>query len=78
VTSDSAYVFHTPSGHFVAFDATCTHRGCPTQYSSGGRLVCPCHSAVFDAATGAVLRGPAQVGLRRISIHVVNGEIYTP
>jgi carotenoid phi-ring synthase / carotenoid chi-ring synthase len=43
-----------------AFDATCTHMGCPVgvQTNAGTSIFqCPCHGGQFDA-NGAVLRGP--------------------
>jgi nitrite reductase/ring-hydroxylating ferredoxin subunit len=55
-----------------AFDdlCPCTDEPCPL---SGGlltetTLMCQCHGSRFDIATGAVIKGPAQVGL---TIHEV-------
>lgn len=53
----------------VAFDRRCPHLGCPVQWSREHRqFECPCHAAVFDAATGRVLAGPPRRGLRAIEI----------
>lgn len=60
------------NGQFVAFNATCTHAGCPVDYDPGLRdLVCPCHSAAFDPVHGAaVINGPAQIPLAGVPIIV--------
>ena len=66
---DVGIVIQSSKGSFVAFDATCTHQGCPVDYSkSAKRLVCPCHGAEFDASSGAVLRGPARRPLSKIAV----------
>ncbi len=75
-SGDPAYVVQPARGRFVAFDATCTHQGCPVQYA-GSQFQCPCHGAVFDATTGAVLQGPARRPLRAITIQAgPDGELY--
>lgn len=53
-------------GQLHAFDDTCTHRGCSlaTGTLDGTTVTCPCHGSQFDVTTGAVLRGPAQQGVR--------------
>ena len=59
-------------GSVVAFSAICTHLGCvvlPAQ----GEFDCPCHGSRYDAATGAVLGGPAPLPLPEISV-TVNGD----
>jgi thiosulfate dehydrogenase [quinone] large subunit len=62
-------------GRLSAHSAICTHAGCTVDYS-GGQLVCPCHGSVFDAATGAVLQGPAVTPLpaRRVVEH--GGQLF--
>jgi thiosulfate dehydrogenase [quinone] large subunit len=69
---DPGVVVRLKSGNVVAFDATCTHAGCPVQYDSGsGDLICPCHGAVFDPAqNAAVLQGPAPTPLTPVAISV--------
>jgi len=66
-TGDPAYVVQPTAGHFVAFDAICTHQGCTVQYA-GSIFACPCHGAEFDSRTGAVVRGPAQRPLAGIPL----------
>lgn len=63
---------HLGNGQFVAFNAICTHAGCPVDYDPTLRdLVCPCHGAAFDPSQGAaVINGPAQIPLARVLISV--------
>lgn len=70
-----AYVVQPTKGQFKAFSAICPHAGCTVNFSPSG-FVCPCHGSQFDAATGAVLSGPASSGLPAIPITVVGGTIY--
>lgn len=60
----------------VAFSASCTHMGCPVQYSNG-RLLCPCHFSMYDPAKSAqVYQGLASSGLAQIQLRVAqNGDI---
>ena len=66
-----------PTGDEVhAFSAICTHQGCKVGRVADGRIDCPCHGSVFDAATGAVVKGPASTPLGKIAIVVRNGQVY--
>jgi cytochrome b6-f complex iron-sulfur subunit len=61
----------------AAFTAICTHQGC-TVASAGQQLDCPCHGSVYNATTGAVVRGPAPLPLSPVKVtvsgdHVVAG-----
>jgi thiosulfate dehydrogenase (quinone) large subunit len=78
-TGDPALAVALPGGGVVAFDAVCTHAGCPVNYDSGQRLlVCPCHGAEFDPAQGAtVVAGPAPTPLPSIKVQVgSDGQVY--
>lgn len=61
-------------GTAVAFDAACTHKGCPVVPKPEG-LHCPCHNSLFETATGAVLQGPADAPLTPIPVRVQNGSV---
>ncbi len=77
-TGDPAFLVQPNPGQLVAFDATCPHARCPVSYVADSRqFVCPCHGSRFDASTGAVLTGPATVGLTRIAVaESPDGQIY--
>jgi thiosulfate dehydrogenase [quinone] large subunit len=75
-TGSPAWVVHPSSSAFVAFNATCTHAGCPVQYDPANvQFVCPCHGGVYDARTGKVLQGPPPAPLQRIPVRVVSGQL---
>ena len=61
---------------FVAYSDVCTHLSCAVVYQSDGKLHCPCHDGLFDAATGNVLAGPPTRPLPLIEIEIRDGTIY--
>ena len=68
-------VIREANGSLVAHSAVCTHAGCTVGYQ-GGQIVCPCHGAVYDAQTGAVISGPAPAPLAARRVVESAGEIY--
>ncbi len=69
-------VTRTADGTAAAFSAICTHQGCAV-VPDGAELKCPCHNSIFDAATGAVKKGPADQPLPSIAVKVTNGQVVT-
>lgn len=77
-TGDPAVAVIEADGVY-AFDAVCTHAGCPVNYDPSQRLlVCPCHGATFDPNNGAaVVSGPALTPLPPIRVQEgSDGNVY--
>ena len=84
--ADQKYV-RNDAGHFYLLSAApdaviavswrCTHQGCTVNApdAQSGRLVCPCHSSLFDAHTGTVVGGPATRPLDWIPVTLENGTV---
>jgi nitrite reductase/ring-hydroxylating ferredoxin subunit len=66
------------AGQLFAFDDACTHRGCAlaTGTLDGAVVTCPCHGSQFDVTTGAVVAGPATVGVATYTVQVVQDELH--
>ena len=76
-TGDPGLVIQPSSGSFVAYDAVCPHAGCTVTYSPANHvIVCPCHGSEFQVADGAVIVGPATVGLTSLSVKDSSGQLY--
>lgn len=65
---DPVFVVQPKAEKFAAFSAVCTHSGCEVSPPEDGRFLCPCHGSAFDAATGAVLKGPATEPLKKVGV----------
>jgi len=69
-------VTRTADGAVHGFSAVCTHQGCTVDVVGHGTIDCPCHGSRFDAATGAVVAGPALRPLPPIGVEVRNGQVF--
>lgn len=65
-----------PKKGLVAYSDVCTHLSCAVIYRGDGKLHCPCHDGLFDAATGNVLAGPPTRPLPIIQLAISDGTIY--
>lgn len=72
ITGDPGVLIKLGDGSIVAFDASCTHEGCPVEYDRrSGYLLCPCHGAAFDPMNDAqAIAGPTRTPLAKIPIHI--------
>ena len=76
INQDVAVVVTQPSaGEYKAFTAVCTHAQCIVASVSDNVIQCNCHGSQYNAATGAVVRGPAPAPLAAKSIKVDGGNI---
>jgi Rieske Fe-S protein len=52
-------IFRAEDRKVLAYDATCTHAGCPVA-PAGQEFHCPCHGSAFKGSDGSVIAGPAR------------------
>lgn len=65
-----AIIINRPGKGMIAFSRICTHLGCLVDYDKGmGRIVCPCHGAIFDLE-GNVLSGPPPKPLAKLPLRI--------
>jgi len=69
-------LINLPGKGLVAYSDVCTHLSCAVLYQNDGKLHCPCHEGLFEAATGNVLAGPPTRPLPLIQLAIHNGTIY--
>ncbi|XCM80021.1 Rieske 2Fe-2S domain-containing protein [Kitasatospora sp. HUAS MG31] len=72
-TGDAVYVVQPTAGQYCAFSSVCTHSGCAVDAPKNGQMYCPCHGSRFNAATGAVINGPATKPLPKYGV-TKNGD----
>jgi len=73
---DSPIIVLNVEGEIRAFEAVCTHEGCPLGWNPGQRLIrCPCHGGAYDPS-GKVVDGPPPRPLHRLEAQVADGTIY--
>jgi Rieske Fe-S protein len=76
VLSDDKLVLTRDGDAVRCFSAVCTHEGCLVAGVQDGEIRCPCHGSAFDAATGAVVHGPATEPLEPEEIEITDeGEV---
>src|SRR5215472_1344299 len=73
---EQGILINLPGHGLVAYNDACTHLSCAVLYQGDGKLRCPCHEGLFDAATGHVLAGPPTRPLPLIQLARQNGTIY--
>lgn len=65
----------TSQNEVKGFDPTCPHVGVKVSPPQGGVITCPGHGSQFDAASGALRKGPATKGLTPIPVKVEGQQI---
>jgi isorenieratene synthase len=62
-------------GSWIAYDARCTHMGCPVKPEVGtDGFLCPCHAGRFDGE-GKPVSGPPGAPLARLSVTMEGGSL---
>lgn len=73
---ESPIIVLNVGGEIRAFDAVCTHEGCPLGWNPQQRLIrCPCHGGAYDTR-GKVVDGPPPAPLHRLEAAVGDGMIF--
>lgn len=60
------FVMRTSATELQALSAVCTHAGCTVDWDGSTQFNCACHGSQFSS-TGAVVRGPAAVALKKFT-----------
>lgn len=68
-------VFRADERRVLAYDATCTHNGCPVAPAGTG-FECPCHGSTFNGSDGSVISGPARRPLMALTA-AIDGDWIT-
>ena len=77
ILGDQGVVLTRETGQTVhGFSSVCTHQGCMVSQVVSGEIICPCHGSTFDAATGAVVNGPATASLPAVPVTVTDGSVF--
>ncbi|HUC35541.1 MAG TPA: Rieske (2Fe-2S) protein [Acidimicrobiales bacterium] len=77
LASAKVVLSRSKTGDVHGFSAVCTHQGCIVGTVQDGQIICPCHGSRFNAQTGAVVNGPAQLPLPSVPVVVSSGGVYT-
>jgi Rieske Fe-S protein len=73
---DPCILIRAGGGALVAYSRVCTHQFCAVAYRPGAdRLDCPCHAGAYAVEDGRVLAGPPPRPLRRLAVHVEDGDV---
>lgn len=65
-------------GAVAAFPGVCSHAAFllgTSRLVKGCEIECPVHGAQFDARTGAVTKGPAEIGLAPLNVRVEGNDV---
>ena len=70
-------IYHAPDGTFHATDGLCTHEQVHlcNGLVDGDTIECPKHNGRFNYRTGAALRAPVCIDLRRYGVRLVAGRV---
>lgn len=75
VNGKTVVIFRQDDKTVLAYDAACTHAGCPVA-PAGEDFDCPCHGSSFKGSDGSVVNGPAQAPLGKLKA-AIDGEWIT-
>lgn len=75
VNGRTVVIFRPDEKTVLAYDAACTHAGCPVA-PAGEDFDCPCHGSSFKGSDGSVISGPAQAPLGKLKA-AIDGEWIT-
>ena len=75
LVGDIPIILVNVDGEIRAFEAVCTHEGCPLGWNPTQHLIrCPCHGSAFDTR-GQVVNGPAKLPLAAYEAIVERGQV---
>lgn len=75
VNGKTVVIFRPEETKVIAYDAACTHAGCPVA-PAGPDFECPCHGSSFKGSDGSVITGPAREPLASLSA-AIDGDWIT-